>query len=301
MWNAAILALAGTTAAALVAAGGYVRSEYEKKHFSVERYEISPEKYRGKKTTLVFLSDLHSNCFGAGNQKLLEAIDGVKPDAILIGGDMMITDKRADHADTDVAKALVLALAERYPVYYGTGNHESRLKDHPERYGTAYGDYRNALEEAGVYFLDGKERAELGACISVAGVSLPEKYYKKRGPRQLETGFLQKELGEASKDRVQILLGHNPLFFEDYQKWGADISLSGHFHGGTIRLPFLGGVMTPQFQFFFPFCSGCFKENGRYLVVSRGLGTHSINIRFNNIPHVAVLDLQEQVPDVGKE
>ena len=187
----------------------------------------------------------------------------------------MITDRRACDSDTRVAEQLILALAARYPVYYGDGNHESRLREHPERYKTAYADYRKKLEAAGVCFLNGKDRANIGDSISVAGVSLPERYYKKRGnPGHLEPGYLQEELGVPSKDQVQLLLAHNPLFFKDYQNWGADIALSGHFHGGTIRLPFLGGVMTPQFQFFFPFCGGCFEEKGKYLVVSRGLGTH---------------------------
>lgn len=55
--------------------------------------------------------------------------------------------------------------------------------------------------------------------------------------------------------------------------------------------------MTPQFQFFFPFCGGCFEKKGKYLVVSRGLGTHSINIRFHNLPHVAVIKLQEKTAE----
>ena len=80
------------------------------------------------------------------------------------------------------------------------------------------------------------------------------------------------------------------MFFEEYAAWGADLTLSGHFHGGTIRLPLLGGLMTPQYQFFFPWCSGCFSDkNGRKLIAGRGLGTHSINIRFNNKPQVVVL------------
>lgn len=293
MWKTAILALAGAMA------GGYIRSEYEKRHFSVETYQIFPENYCGEKTTMVFLSDLHSNCFGEGNQKLLDAIDQIEPDAVLVGGDMMVTNRKAYQADTRIAEQLLLNLAARYPVYYGEGNHESRLRKHPDRYGTAYLDYRKKLEEAGVRFLNGKDRAEIGNVMLAAGVSLPERYYKKRGPRQLEPGYLKKELGEPSKDRVQLLLAHNPLFSKDYRDWGADVTLSGHFHGGTIRLPWLGGVMTPQFQFFFPFSSGCFEEKGKYLIVSRGLGTHSINIRFHNLPHLAVIQMQE--PEARKE
>lgn len=66
----------------------------------------------------------------------------------------------------------------------------------------------------------------------------------------MDQAYIEKKLGPASRDHFQILLAHSPLFFEAYRKWGADLTLSGHFHGGTIRLPVLGGVMTPQYQFF---------------------------------------------------
>ena len=96
------------------------------------------------------------------------------------------------------------------------------------------------------------------------------------------------------REKFQILLCHSPLFFDACRKWGADLTLSGHFHGGTIRLPYLGGVMTPQFQFFLPWCAGTFEENGKTMIVSRGLGTHSINIRLNNKPQLVVVDLKKK-------
>ena len=93
-----------------------------------------------------------------------------------------------------------------------------------------------------------------------------------------------------------FLLAHSPLFFEEYAAWGADLTLSGHFHGGTIRLPVLGGVMTPQYQFFYPRCAGEFELPGRWgersrMIIGRGLGTHSINIRLNDKPQVVVIRL----------
>ena len=65
---------------------------------------------------------------------------------------------------------------------------------------------------------------------------------------------------EGESGQYQILLLHSPLFFEECRRWGADLTLCGHFHGGTIRLPFLGGVMTPQFQFFIPWCAAGLTE-----------------------------------------
>lgn len=70
------------------------------------------------------------------------------------------------------------------------------------------------------------------------------------------------------------------------------MTLAGHFHGGTIRIPGLGGVMTPQYQFFLPWCAGDFERDGKRMIVSRGLGTHSINIRLNNRPQLVLIRLR---------
>ena len=105
---------------------------------------------------------------------------------------------------------------------------------------------------------------------------------------------MEKALGKSDEKRFSILLAHSPVFFEEYAAWGADLTLSGHFHGGTIRLPFLGGVMTPQFQFFLPWCAGRFDREGKTMIVSRGLGTHSINIRFCNKPQLVHIRLRKK-------
>ena len=87
------------------------------------------------------------------------------------------------------------------------------------------------------------------------------------------------------------------MYFKEAAAWGADLTLAGHFHGGTIRIPVLGGVMTPQYQFFLPWCAGTFEKDGKMMAVSRGLGTHSINIRIHNKPQLLVLDLQPEEAD----
>ena len=109
----------------------------------------------------------------------------------------------------------------------------------------------------------------------------------------MKQGFVETVLGSPDPEKYSLLLAHSPMYFKQYAEWGADLTLSGHFHGGTIRLPLVGGVMTPQFQFFFPWCSGQHEgAHGRKMIVGRGLGTHSINIRFNDKPQVVVVDLK---------
>ena len=117
-------------------------------------------------------------------------------------------------------------------------------------------------------------------------------------------GYLQRKLGNTDPGRFQILLMHSPLYFAEARQWGADLTLSGHFHGGTIRIPGVGGLMTPQYQFFLPWCAGSFVEGQQAMAVGRGLGTHSINIRLNDLPQllcVRLLPGQQFSVSSGKE
>lgn len=271
-------------------AGFWIRSEYEKDCLSSEIISISSEKIRSRKR-LVFLSDLHNKEFGEGNKRLLQAIDEARPDAVLIGGDMMVS---KGHPEVEIPLALLKALSKKYPVYYGNGNHENRMVWERSVYGSLYETYQEQLKALGVIYLE-NSNSFLGEDIAVSGVDLGKRYYRKLFFQQQEplpTGYLEKRLGKAEEKRFQILLIHSPMYFKESADWGADLTLSGHFHGGTIRIPLLGGVMTPQYQFFLPWCAGTFEKNGKRMVVSRGLGTHSINIRIHNKPQLVVLDLK---------
>ena len=269
-----------------------VRSQYERKTLSLEETWITSSKIK-KEKTFVFLSDLHDNSFGPENEKLLDAIAGIKPDAVFIGGDLMVT---KGIGDTRVSLSLLRRLAARYPVFYGNGNHESRMKWEREIYGRKYEAYRNQLKEWRVRYLE-NDTVFWDEDVAVSGLDLAQRFYQKaffRKPEPMDVRYITKRLGEADEKRFQVLLAHSPLYFDTYARWGADLTLAGHFHGGTIRLPLLGGVMTPQYQFFLPWCAGEFEKNGRRMIVSRGMGTHSINIRLNNLPQLIAVHLKRE-------
>lgn len=283
-WMKPCLATAAATGAACL-----LRSQYERTSLEVGYYRLTSEKIKTDRT-LVFLSDLHDNEFGRDNCRLLEAIGREKPDAVLIGGDMMVCKGKPG---TDIPLSLIRRLRERYPVYCGNGNHENRMKAQPQVYGSQYEDYVRALREMGVVYLE-DEGADLGDDIKIWGIDLEETYYSKFRRRPMPVSYLKQRLGAGDPGKYQILLIHSPLYAETCSQWGADLSLAGHFHGGTIRLPFLGGVMTPQFQFFLPWCKGLFETGDRRMIVSPGLGTHSINIRLNNKPQLVVVKLKNK-------
>ena len=270
-------------AAAGAAAAGLAWSKYERGHFVTEKLVFSSSKIK-EPAILVFLSDLHDNTFGEKNEKLLKEIKRIHPDAVLIGGDTMVT--KPGRADLSRTKELLQGISRlSCPVFYANGNHEQRMQRDRGVYGSMYDEFRKLLEEYQVNYLQNKT-VQWRDDIAVSGVDIAWKYYQDFHPDSMVPYYLTRRLGKAESERFQILLAHSPLFFDAYAGWGADLSLAGHFHGGTIRLPGLGGVMTPQYQFFHPFCGGVFEQNGRWMLVSRGLGTHSINIRIGNRPQL---------------
>lgn len=273
-------------------AGCLARSQYERDCLVTEKYRIASEKIHGQGKTIVFLTDLHNKEFGEENSRLLETVRKVKPDAVLFGGDGMVA--KRGNSDVRIPLALLTELAKEFPVYCGNGNHESRMLWKSEIYGETYENYRTALENAGIRYLS-NEAADLDSDIRVYGLDLPKIAYLPRSG-EIPEGLLKETMGEPDPEKFCLLLAHSPLFFEEYAAWGADLTLSGHFHGGTIRLPLVGGVMTPQYQFFYPRCAGYFELPGKgreksRMIVGRGLGTHSINIRLNDKPQVVVVRL----------
>ncbi|MCI8512048.1 MAG: metallophosphoesterase [Lachnospiraceae bacterium] len=278
-----------TAAAAVAGSACLLRSEYEKDELSVERYEIRSPKVKNAGKTFVFLTDLHDKEFGDRNRRLLAAIRGERPDAVLAGGDMVVA-----KGDTDLRPALSLltTLAKEFPVFCANGNHEQRMRRVTQTYGLLYREYRLKLKAEGVVYL-ADSFLDFGEEFRICGMDLPALCYRKGTPK-LPAGFIERTLGPAPDKQFVVLLAHSPMFFEEYAAWGADLTLAGHFHGGTIRLPFLGGVMTPQYQFFYPWCEGFFEKRGRYMLAGRGLGTHSINIRLNNKPQLIVVRVEKE-------
>lgn len=277
---------------AIGAAFFFAESARELRSFVITEYEIHSPKLRGlkKELKIVFLSDLHNKIYGNNNDALLDAVRRQNPDLILLTGDMLIGKAGVSY---DAALDFVKKLPETADVYYANGNHEQRMKEHPDIYGDAYPCYKNELVKHHVHFLENESQVlSFDDCkIKLNGLEVSEKHYEKFARTRAAVEDITALLGKADKDTYEVLLAHNPALSEVYRKWGADLTLSGHLHGGIIRLPGLGGLITPQARIF-PRHSGEMSEmDGSVLVVSRGLGTHTINIRFCNPAEVVVLHL----------
>lgn len=238
---------------------------------------------------IVHLSDLHGAVFGSKNKDLIKKIHEIRPHMVAMTGDM------ADHSDyaMTVAAGLCGRLARRYPVYYVPGNHEQCLK------GEQWRILAGRLKDLGVTVLENKwcTVSFKGAYLKVYGLVTPMKYYKDplRKDYEKNTCFTARDaerlLGKADSFCYKLLLAHNPLYYPAYRDWGADLTLSGHIHGGIIRVPGMGGLLSPDVTFFPKYDGGHFRENGKDLVVSRGLGNHFL-ARVRNPEELVVITLR---------
>ncbi len=261
----------------------------EVRTFRVTQYQISSSKLKGiQSRRIVLLSDLHGYNYGNQNDKLLDAIRAQHPDLILVAGDMLVGSKRKS---PQVAEDFMKELPKICPVYYANGNHEQRLKALPEVEGTDYEAYKTALQEAGVHVLENETTCIAWEEVSIAlhGLEIPNECYGKFQKEELPATYLEEKFGVIEPNKYHILIAHNPLYMDAYLKWGADLVVSGHLHGGLARIPFWRGVITPQFTLF-PKYSGEHRTVGdTSVVVSKGIGIHTIKIRFLNPAEIVVL------------
>lgn len=260
--------------------------------FETVHFEIQSPKLRDMdEKKIIFLSDLHNHVYGEENGELLDAIKKEEPDFIFIGGDVLVSNDKQSYMP---ALQFVKKLAPICPVYYANGNHEQRLKEKPEKYNLSYAAYRRILQEAGAHFLenDSQEFDWNGIPVRLTGLEIPLGCYKHFRNVKLYEHELEEIIGESKENVFEILMAHNPTYVNVYREWGADLILSGHLHGGTVRLPVIGGIIAPNFHIFPKYSGDMYEVGDTTVVVSKGLGTHTINIRLFNPAELVVLHLK---------
>lgn len=260
------------------------------KKFRTKTYEIYTEKLTGRKRVrFALLSDLHGIVYGEGHRGLIQEIRDQNPDALLVPGDMII---RTDTGSLQETERLFLELAGLFPVYYALGNHEYKMllaEETREDYLT----YERTLTNAGVCFLH-NEHAGVnlkGTDFIFYGLELPMEYYRKPRSPKLSLKTVEELIGTPFRSGIHVLLAHNPKYGNTYFSWGADLTVSGHYHGGILRLGEHHGLTCPQFLLFPPYCCGDFQKGRRHMVVSAGLGEHTIPVRIHNPRELLILDL----------
>lgn len=256
--------------------------------FRIIEYTVASEKIM-EDTNMVILSDLHNKSYGKENKRLLQSIDKLQPDSILVAGDIL-TAKAGQSMKPAIH--IMQKLAEKYSVYYGMGNHEYRLRLDTDKYGDMYQRYERAMNEAGIIFMINTRTFLVQSNIEVCGLEIDRGYYKKGRKPRMEHAYVEAKLGKAKKDVFELMIAHNPEYFDCYADWGADLVVSGHVHGGVMNCPFLGGVISPSFRLFPKYDGGLFKKGKSTMILSRGLGMHTIPIRIFNPGELIMVHLR---------
>lgn len=248
---------------------------YQNKHLVITTYTYESEKlgadFDGYR--IVQISDLHNAAFGKENKKLLETIRSCSPDIIIITGDLV----DSNHTNVERAVAFVKEAVKIAPVYYVTGNHEYWLDPSENE------QMMQGILAAGAYDLDDEAvRIEKGDS-SFLLVGLDDQHLSD------ET---LKNLLQEQKNELSIVLAHEPQYLQNYANAEADLVLTGHAHGGQIRLPFVGGIVAPDQGFLPEYTSGQYNNTDTEMIVSRGLGNSIIPVRLFNYPEVVCVELR---------
>ena len=236
--------------------GRAVRKGPQVSHYRVTASNLPPA-FCGFR--IVQLSDLHGTLYGRHHQLLLGKIDEEKPDCIVMIGDM------ADHSRNAISRLvdLCIRLKKRWPVYYAMGNHEQCLKkwEAVQLY--------DGLKKAGVTVLENTwcDISRQGQTVRLYGLNMPLVYYKD------PLGEYRKGVHFSTEDTRRFLGVIDPPY--------------------TKRVPGLGGVLSPDVTLFPKYYGGHFVEEGKHLIVSRGLGNHFL-FRVCNPPELVVIALEKR-------
>ena len=271
-WKRGVLLTAGIVLLAFLVWWSNASVQTESVEFSSVRL---PAAFDGLR--IAVLSDLHGSTLGEKNRKLLSAVSAAEPDIIVVAGDLEDQSRGHDQAWVEHLAAELMAIA---PVYYVTGNHEWAIGHVPE--------LKKTLSQAGWSVLsnDVVPLENNGETIWIAGIDDPNGYADQKSPEAVAA-----ELKDA--EAFWVLLAHrNNLFENQYSLLGADLTISGHGHGGVIRLPLTDGLISTERTLFPSYTDGFYEANGATVFVSRGVGNSGRLLRLFNPPQVAVITLR---------
>lgn len=256
------------------------------------RFEVVNEEFElpnlTKKCRFVMISDLHNKVYGNKNDKVIEAVRTANPDFIIIAGDLITSHVKES---TDPGVNLVNALSKDYKVFYGMGNHETRMKQDRGTFGDKFDRLIKGVEHPNVTVLANESCCLDEYNIRMTGLELERMYFAHLRKRKMSENYMEEHVGKVKDNCCNILIAHNPDYFEEYAKWGADFVLSGHVHGGIMRIPFLGGVIAPSYKLFPKYDGGVFYEGKSVMLLGRGMGAHTIPFRFFNPAQLYVVTL----------
>ena len=247
---------------------------------------------------IVLIADLHSCKYGEGQKTLLDAIDAQTPDLVLLCGDVFDDDVSNDNTMT-----VLKHVSERYRCFYVSGNHEYWHEDPEALFG--------AVHSLGIPILHGTcETVPVGqttlnlcgiadpACAEI-GLDMTEVEQRNAAREAVTAEQLQSAKDAAEDGHYTVLLAHRPELIDTYAQYGFDLVVSGHAHGGQIRIPGLvNGLFSSGERWFPKYAGGEYRVDDTVMIVSRGLSREAIRHvpRIWNRPELVVIELQPARP-----
>lgn len=254
----------------------YLFCRYQNRHLVVSHFSYAHSAVGTELNGfhIVQISDLHNALLGQKNKDLLEKVRDCEPDIIVVTGDVV----DANHTNIGTAVDTCRELVSIAPVYYVTGNHEYWLEEDERQ------ELLQGLQEVGVIDLDNRQEEIRRGDDSFWLVGLDDEH------------LIDPTLAGMTKqhDGLHVVLAHEPQYIQYYERSQADLVLSGHAHGGQIRLPWIGGLVAPNQGFLPTYTAGEYKENDMTMIVSRGLGNSVIPVRLFNFPEVVCVEFVSQ-------
>ena len=248
------------------------------RQYTIKTTNISPN----KPIKIVLITDLHSCIYGTEQSELIDKVKNLNADIILLAGD--IAD---DVTPIDGTRLFLEGLVDEVPMYYVSGNHEY--------WSDQMDDIKSVLRDYGVIVLEDeyKEIEINNSKFIIAGVDDPEwvKYDDRPGSAEesIEVAFKNLE----AKDGFKVLLAHRPEMIGIYKKYPFDLVVSGHAHGGQVRIPFIiNGLYAPNQGWFPPYAGGEYKHGNLTHIVSRGLSYNPNLPRIFNPPEIVVINIE---------
>lgn len=249
---------------------------------TIRKYQIDTDKIDdGVSFRIVLVSDLHSTVFGDNQKDIVSLIKKQNPDIIALAGDIVDEEMPVTGAELFLAGLQGIA-----PVYYVSGNHEI--------WGGKIESIKALVSSYGAVVLENScERIRLGdTYITICGIDDPDvKQYRKMRYswiREMKASFS----GLHDEPGIKILLAHRPELIELYKQFGFDIVVSGHTHGGQLRIPYiLNGLYAPNQGWFPRYAGGVYRHGRLTHVISRGASYNPMMPRVFNPPEVVVIDV----------
>jgi uncharacterized protein len=258
--------------------------------FAVKEYELVSGRIR-RPLSVVLLADLHNTEHGKDSRDLIDAVRSCRPDLILCAGDMLVARPGTSFR---VASEFLKRAAEIAPVYFSNGNHESKVREQTQSFGDLYGEYTENLRAAGVRILNNahEDITVRDNELQIFGLEIDCGKYRRFTYPTLTQEEMELLLGKPDPAKFSVLLAHNPEFAPAYRDWGADLTVSGHFHGGVARLRNGRALFSPYGRMLPRYGYGKYIEKGRCLIVTSGAGEHVIPFRINNPMEMVHINLR---------